>query len=144
MKKLFTLLAATVAVALCLVSCKKDNAGSKYGTANIGGVSWNSVELTYISTQIMEDYWIFRLVLDADTKRVNMGHIYYDLAIDELRVGAWGDAYGQEDYIAELVSGKKEIKKVDDSHFSINIDGTDEVGNKLVVKGTATLTDVMH
>lgn len=37
MKKLFTLLAATVTVALCLVSCKKDNAGSKYGTANIGG-----------------------------------------------------------------------------------------------------------
>lgn len=134
-------LAILVCAAALVLSCNKDN---NYGTASIGGKSWDAVELTYIAPQIMEDYWIFRLVLDADSARGNLGHIYYDLSINELRVGAWGDAYGTEDYIATLESGKKEIKKVDDSHFSINIDGKDSVGNKLVIKGTATLTSEMN
>ena len=137
MKRALAILACAVALA---VSCNKDN---NYGTATIGGKSWEAVEITYISTQILDDYWIFRLVLDADSARGNIGHIYYDLSINELRVGAWGDAYGMEDYIATLESGKKEIKKVDDSHYSINIDGKDSVGNKLVIKGTATLTAEM-
>lgn len=133
MKKFF--IAAALA-ALTLISCDKNgnsgNGGTEYATVTMGGQTWTKAEIMTYTALISGDEMTFNLVLDADSKRTTTGHLTYYTTPQSVTFEISGG------YNSSMKEGTMSVKKIDDTHYSLNISGTDVKGNPLVVKGKAT------
>ena len=132
MKKFFI---AVALAALTLISCDEiDNSGSgtEYATVTIGGQTWNKAEIMTYSALVSDDEITFNLVLDADTKRTTTGHLTYYSDPKSITFEISGA------YNSSMKEGTMSVKKVDDTHYSLNISGTDVKGNPVAIKGKAT------
>ena len=139
-----------IAAAACLVallSCspsgsddKGSDSGKKaYATITVNGETWPEAEISFYKVTVTDDQVPFRLILDAEKTRANTGYLYYSPQDEDesimIQIIYREESKGQ--YSATLKEGKGEIKAKGDSQYEIDIDGTDNFGNKLVVKGVA-------
>ncbi|MBP5382686.1 MAG: hypothetical protein J6Y45_04975 [Bacteroidales bacterium] len=142
-----SLFIAAAACLIALLSCSpsgsdengSDSGKKAYATITVNGETWPEAEISFYKATISEDQVPFRLILDAEKTRANTGYLFYNPEDedDRIQIQIMYRESEKEGYHASLKEGKGEIKAKGDSQYEIDIDGTDDNGNKLVVKGVA-------
>ena len=133
MKKLLVAALAALTFVSCFEKENPDSAGSDYATVTMGGQTWNKAEIMTYSALISSEEITFNLVLDADGKRTTTGHVTYYTNPKSI---SFLDSTG---YYSSMDAGTMTVTKTDDKHYNVNFSGTDEDGNRLVIKGKATI-----
>lgn len=145
MKAKFHLL-AVVACFAALLSCSPSgdnndsNSGKNtYSKIIVNGETWPEAEISFYKITVSDDQIPFRLILDAEQTRTNTGYLFYSPndEKEKIQIQIMYRESTKDEYVATLKEGKCDIKAKGDSKYEIDIDGTDDNGNKLVVKGVA-------